>query len=181
VDKIDGILADARLFNIPRKIEFAVKAGHVDVHLEPRFGADGRLEFGPVRTELVADTSDAIPEVRNAVIGAINALGEDVESQLQRALDDHQSEFADWLANQLAVGARLTAIDVQRDRAVFRAEAAATPEDVTGDGRVDIIDLVAVARQFGQRGPSGFSPADLNRDGVVDIVDLVRIARRMVQ
>ena len=67
------------------------------------------------------------------------------------------------------------------NRTVFRAEALAAPEDVTGDGRVDIIDLVTVAHLFGQRGPPGFSPADLNRDGAVDIVDLVRVARRMVR
>ncbi|MBM3214875.1 hypothetical protein FJZ36_08175 [Candidatus Poribacteria bacterium] len=51
-----------------------------------------------------------------------------------------------------------------------------TPEDLNGDGIIDIIDLVTVARSFGESGAG--SPNDINKDGVVDIVDLVLIARR---
>ena len=46
-------------------------------------------------------------------------------------------------------------------------------EDVTGDGTVNIQDLVAVAANLGQLGDS---PADVNRDGIVNIQDLVLVA-----
>ena len=49
------------------------------------------------------------------------------------------------------------------------------PWDVNGDGSVTIIDLVTVARVFGQAVAAG-EPADTNGDGVVSIIDLVTVA-----
>ena len=46
-------------------------------------------------------------------------------------------------------------------------------EDVTGDGTVNIQDLVSVAANLGQ---SGDTPADVNGDGIVNIQDLVLVA-----
>ena len=46
-------------------------------------------------------------------------------------------------------------------------------EDVNSDGVVNILDLVLVSSNFGQRGEN---KADVNGDGVVDIVDLVKVA-----
>ena len=46
--------------------------------------------------------------------------------------------------------------------------------DVTGDGAINILDLVRVASQFGQVG-AGLS-GDVNGDGVVNILDLVAVA-----
>ena len=50
--------------------------------------------------------------------------------------------------------------------------------DVTGDGRVDILDLVLVSRHFG---PASAAPAgvDINGDGEVDILDLILLAHRL--
>ena len=50
--------------------------------------------------------------------------------------------------------------------------------DVTGDGRVDILDLVLVSRHFG---PASAAPAgvDINGDGSVDILDLILLARHL--
>ena len=42
--------------------------------------------------------------------------------------------------------------------------------DVTGDGVVNILDLVAVANAFGK------AELDLNGDGIVNILDLVIVA-----
>ena len=50
------------------------------------------------------------------------------------------------------------------------------PYDVTGDGVVNILDLVRVASQFGQAG-AGLS-GDVNGDGMVNILDLVAVANR---
>ena len=46
------------------------------------------------------------------------------------------------------------------------------PEDVNGDGVVNILDLVLVASSFNQRAEK----EDINGDGVVNIVDLVKVA-----
>jgi hypothetical protein len=55
-------------------------------------------------------------------------------------------------------------------------EPGGTVGDATGDGRVDIWDLVIVAQNFGMT--SGFDVrADINGDGRVDIYDLVVIAQ----
>ena len=49
---------------------------------------------------------------------------------------------------------------------------------MTGDGKVDILDLVRVARHFG---PASAAPAgvDVNGDGDVDILDLILLARHL--
>ena len=48
--------------------------------------------------------------------------------------------------------------------------------DVNGDGKVNVLDLVLVAQQFGKDVPAN-SPADVTGDGVVNILDLVRVAQ----
>ena len=47
--------------------------------------------------------------------------------------------------------------------------------DVTGDGVVNILDLVFVASRFGDAD----TDADVNADGVVNILDLVLIAQNL--
>ncbi|MCH8296405.1 hypothetical protein IH992_35445, partial [Candidatus Poribacteria bacterium] len=50
------------------------------------------------------------------------------------------------------------------------------PWDINQDGVTDILDLVAVGRQFGQPVLTALR-ADVNGDGVVDILDLVLVSR----
>ncbi len=47
------------------------------------------------------------------------------------------------------------------------------PEDVNGDGVINILDLVKVAARFGQ---TSDGTEDVNRDGIVNVVDLVKVA-----
>ena len=47
------------------------------------------------------------------------------------------------------------------------------PEDVNGDGVINILDLVKVAARFGQ---ASDGTDDVNRDGIVNVVDLVKVA-----
>jgi hypothetical protein len=47
--------------------------------------------------------------------------------------------------------------------------------DINGDGKVDILDLVALGAQFGSTSPSP-ATVDINGDGVVDIIDIVLVA-----
>ena len=44
------------------------------------------------------------------------------------------------------------------------------------DGVVNILDLISVAQQLGERVPPN-SPVDINRDGVVNIFDLTLVAQ----
>ena len=53
----------------------------------------------------------------------------------------------------------------------------AKPEDVNGDGSVNILDLGSVAAEFGNEGQN--LAADVNGDGVVNIVDLVLVVGRL--
>ena len=50
------------------------------------------------------------------------------------------------------------------------------PLDVNGDGIINILDLAAVAANFGQ---TGQNPADVNGDGVVNVNDIVLVAGAM--
>jgi len=55
--------------------------------------------------------------------------------------------------------------------------------DITGDGKVDVSDLMVLARAWGtQTGNEGYNPvADLNGDGSVDAVDLLILAQNFGQ
>ncbi len=53
----------------------------------------------------------------------------------------------------------------------FSDVAPSVPGDANGDGRVDVLDLIAVISDWGAAG--GGSMADLNGDGAVDVGDLV--------
>jgi len=50
--------------------------------------------------------------------------------------------------------------------------------DINGDGKVDLTDLVLVAKAFGSRpGGANYDPrCDLDGNGVVDLTDLVAVA-----
>jgi hypothetical protein len=51
-----------------------------------------------------------------------------------------------------------------------------TSGDLNNDGKVDLRDLIIIARNFGKT--SGFDPkSDPNRDGGVDLLDLILVAR----
>ena len=52
---------------------------------------------------------------------------------------------------------------------------AKNPADVNGDGRINVLDLVHVANNFGKADP------DLNGDGVVNILDLTLVAKHLSQ
>ena len=54
------------------------------------------------------------------------------------------------------------------------------PADINGDGKVDILDMIRVARSFGILKPDG-SPADVNNDNVVDIKDLISVAQHLAE
>ena len=50
--------------------------------------------------------------------------------------------------------------------------------DVNQDGRVSIVDLVLVAKDFGSNAPTNLR-TDVNRDGVINVQDLILVARHI--
>ena len=50
--------------------------------------------------------------------------------------------------------------------------------DVNRDGQVSILDLVLVARHFGETVPAN-SEVDINGDGIINIIDLILVAQHM--
>jgi len=56
---------------------------------------------------------------------------------------------------------------------------AGRPEDLNGDGVVDMLDAFALAREL-QQNPASHPQLDLNRDGVVDARDVQALAARAV-
>ena len=50
--------------------------------------------------------------------------------------------------------------------------------DVNADGQVSVLDLILIAREFGETA-SANSRTDVNRDGVVSILDLILVAQHM--
>jgi hypothetical protein len=60
-----------------------------------------------------------------------------------------------------------------------RLSSAARPEDLNGDGVVDMLDAFALAREL-QHNPASHPQLDLNRDGIVDDRDVQALAARAV-
>ena len=49
--------------------------------------------------------------------------------------------------------------------------------DVTGDNKVDIVDVATVAKQFGRKVPPASEVVDINHDGKIDITDVALTAK----
>ena len=70
-----------------------------------------------------------------------------------------------------AVGAVL--VTVTDDMSVSAHFVDACPEDLNGDGLIDLTDLALLLGSYGQNGPD--LPADIDGDGTVDLNDLARL------
>lgn len=66
--------------------------------------------------------------------------------------------------------------DIPTQRPDTQVPGAQRPEDVNGDGTVDLQDVTLVAASLGQTGQNA---VDVNNDGVVDVTDLVLVVTAM--
>ena len=177
----DGLLADVTLLGVEQRMEFPVTGARFDLYLIPRVDADGRLTFDPIRVKAIANTDDAKPFVRAPLRDALAELEGDLAAQLNAEFDRYREGLLAWVRGQFAPNVRFVDLAITDGEAVLRGEPGPPNADVDGNGVVDIADLVAIGRAFGQEGPPGFSPADVTGDGVVDIRDLVTAATRFGQ
>ncbi len=59
------------------------------------------------------------------------------------------------------------------DMGCYEFQVIVCPADVTGDGTVDVLDLLAVLAAWGPCEPD--CPEDINGDGIVDVLDLLEV------
>ncbi len=83
-------------------------------------------------------------------------------------MGDHDALCPDWFAHTAEA-----TDDESRDRIELELHEHTSAPDLTGDGVVDIFDLVFVASRYG----TDDLAADINLDGIVNILDLVAVAK----
>ena len=88
--------------------------------------------------------------------------------------------YIDWQARQDEPAYYgITAVDRQGNESAIAYRGSGIPGDVNGNGRIDIVDLLIVARAFGSTPVSSNWDirADLDGNSLINIADLVSVAR----
>ncbi len=93
-----------------------------------------------------------------------------------RAKTDGQTQLK--LENFQLAASTGASIDAGPHEAVITVEEQLTTGDVNRDGQVSILDMVLVARHFGETA-SAHSEVDVNGDGIINILDLILVAQHM--
>ena len=104
-----------------------------------------------------------------------NCLKIQIDSKTVSASSIGSSTSYQWLAPNVGIVKVETSQDLVFNLIRSNLVPSASPYDVTGDGLVNILDLVFVASHLGDEGKD----ADVNADGVVNILDLVLIAQNL--
>ena len=102
-----------------------------------------------------------------APINIVRNLAGKTAGQTQLRLENFQ--LADITGVSIAAGPHEVVITVEGQLATG---------DVNRDGQVSILDLVLVARHFGETVPAN-SEVDINGDGIISILDLILVAQHM--
>ena len=133
-------------------------------------------------------SSSAEVGIGGAVLGAFSVSGseEPATSQLQISLDVDESVEVNFTASgdlltqpgeyEIVVKATSQGDTEETAEVSTTTTITSVPWDLNADGKVNILDLVAVANQFGESG-DGLS-GDVNMDGTVNILDLVAVANQ---
>ena len=104
-----------------------------------------------------------------------NCLKVQIDSRTVSTLSVGRTTSYQWLAPNIGIVRVET--DQERVFNLIRSNLVpdASPYDVTGDGVVNILDLVFVAARLGEAD----TDADVNADGVVNILDLVLVSQNL--
>ena len=104
-----------------------------------------------------------------------NCLKIQIDSRSVSALSVGRTTSYQWLAPNIGI----VSIETDQERVFNLIRSNLVPDvsayDVTGDGVVNILDLVFVAARLGEAD----TDADVNADGVVNILDLVLISQNL--
>ena len=104
-----------------------------------------------------------------------NCLKIQIDSRTVSKLSVGRATSYQWLAPNIGI----VRVETDQERVFNLIRSNLVPDasiyDVTGDGAVNILDLVFVASRLGEAD----TDADVNADGVVNILDLVLIARNL--
>ena len=49
------------------------------------------------------------------------------------------------------------------------------PEDVNGDGRVNVLDMIRIGMRWGDIGEPGWTEEDVNQDGEINVLDMILV------
>ena len=173
-------LDDGTSLRVPRNSLFAnaLLTGTVEISTPSSTpDLDGGIE-GTAREVVVRTSSGAIVQTFNLAAALTHPVpaGVPVEADSPRT---YQLSGQDWEGLTSATDPQLRTVtaDIAGSGTYQLGEVDddAAPWDVNGDNTVNIVDLVTVARVFGQTVSAG-DPADTNGDGVVNIVDLVTVS-----
>ena len=138
---------------------------------------NGGIE-GTAREIVVRTSSGAILQAFNLPAGLTHRtpVGVPIDADSPQT---YQLVAQEWegLASVTNASLRTVTADIAGSGVYQLAEpaSAAAPWDIDGNGVVNIVDLVTVARVFGQSVAAG-DRADTNGDGVVSIIDLVTVS-----
>ena len=145
----------------------------------------GDLAFSPDGTTLAGGYTRDIDRIgRGVLTGSLWNVATGEHIRMLTAIHKHTSHTVSFNTYRVLFntdGATLASADRTRYREIvilWDLDAALLlqgeiPEDVNGDGVLNIQDLVFIAANFGQ---TGLNAADVNGDGIVDIRDLVKVA-----
>ncbi|MDA1190960.1 MAG: cohesin domain-containing protein [Candidatus Poribacteria bacterium] len=142
-----------------------------------------------IRAEGTPDVRDfsveiPVPSQLERIDGQLEFTGESILESAELG----KARFRIWEGGEIVFRPRGTVVGTSGVASPIsaiegRIDVVASPSaDVNKDYRIDIIDLITVARQFGQSIRSNPRPnPDVNRDGTVDVFDVVVIARMFGQ
>ncbi len=52
-----------------------------------------------------------------------------------------------------------------------------TTWDVTGDGMINVLDVILIGQHWGETGPDCWIPEDVNCDGMINVLDVILVGQ----
>ena len=129
--------------------------------LEGHTGNVNTLAFHPTEAILASGSSDNTIRLWNPTTGAHEAT-----------LTEHT-----WNVNTIAWSSDGSFLVSGGDDGTIRLWEPLAAVDVTGDGSVTYLDIMAVAANYGKTVTEGIANADVNKDGIINIEDLIVVAK----
>ena len=153
--------------------EVVLASGSCGEGLEWKLNADGRLTINGTG-EIVADPAwgdyaDKITSI--SIASGITSIAENAFAACPNVTDIYyDGTKAEWNAIKIAAGN-----DVLGSATIHFAES--LPGDVTGDGEVNVMDLIRLKKCIADGSAAEMQNMDINGDGKVDVLDLIRLKK----